>query len=236
MLDNIHEPIKENSNIGEETYQYLKKKFWQVVIGGGILIALSLASILLQDDYVKGLFYTVPLIIIVPWLAISLYPKKSFRNIPKHYFELNENGIYEELINAETDEIDDHETIPFSSMNRIIIGNFVRKRKRQQGFSKEYYEFNAIMVIEHDGRQYTKIFNNMEEFENWLPRFLDKGCEVVKTEYDLAPAFYESDQVGMNLSGITVEPWQNDTSYPPIGEESRDNPYVPWGVQPLALD
>src|SRR5699024_227371 len=86
----------------------------------------------------------------------------------------------------------------------------------QQRFSKKHYEFEAIMVIEHDGGQYTKLFDHMDEFENWLPRFLDKGCKVVKTEYDLAPAFYESEQKDMNLSSIPVEAWKNNTSYTPI--------------------
>lgn len=228
MSDNIHEPIVETTNPGEEVYQFLKKKYQQVVIGGGALVALALASTFLQTDYWKGLIYTIPLTILVAWVAIILYPKKSFKKINKHHFELDENGIYEELLHPDTDEVEHKQSISFSSMNRIIIGNFVREREKQQRFSKKHYEFEAIMVIEHDGGQYTKLFDHMDEFENWLPRFLDKGCEVVKTEYDLAPAFYESEQEDMNLSRIPVEPWQNDASYPPIGEESRENPYVPW--------
>lgn len=142
--------------------------------------------------------------------------KKIIEKIPKHHFKFDENGIYEEFINLETDEVSYKQSIPFSSMNRILIGNLVEeKEKNYKYFSKKYYEFSAMMVIEHEDGRSLHSFDHKEEFENWLPRFLDKDCTVVKTEFDLAPARIEAimEERSLNFSEITGKPWKADTSH-----------------------
>ena len=231
MSDNIHEPIIETTNPGEEHYQYMRKKFLQVIIGGGIFIALSITSIFIQEDYWNALIFTIVLTIIVVWMAKLVYPDKSLKKLHTTHFEFDENGIYEEFINPDTGDVEHQLSIPFTSMNRILIGNFVEEHEAHyKYFSRKYYKFNAEMVIEHEDGRFLHTFEHKEEFENWLPRFLDKNCTVVKTEYDLAPAYDEAimELKDIDFSEITGELWQVDTIHPPIGEKSRKNPYVPW--------
>src|SRR5699024_11942541 len=125
MSDNIHEPIIETTNPGEEHYQFLKKKFLQVVIGGGIFIALSIASIFIQEDYWNALLFTIVLTIIVVWMAKLVYPDKSLKKLHTTHFEFDENGIYEEFINPDTGDDDYQLSIQFIFMNRILIVNFI---------------------------------------------------------------------------------------------------------------
>lgn len=134
--------------------------------------------------------------------------KKIIEKIPKHHFEFDENGIYEEFTNPETDEVGYKQSIPFSSMNRILIGKLVEQKEKN-------YEFSAMMVIEHEDGRSLHSFDHKEEFENWLPRFLDKDCTVVKTEYDLASALNEAimEERSLNFSEITGKPWKADTSH-----------------------
>src|SRR5699024_3271286 len=156
MSDNIHEPIVETTNPGEEVYQFLKKKYQQVVIGGGALVALALASTFLQTDYWKGLIYTTPLTILVAWLAIILYPKQSVKKIKMHGFELEENGIYQQLLHPDIEEVELEQAISRSLMKRIMIRNFVRQRDNHLGLSIDHHQFDAIMLIDHDGGRSTK--------------------------------------------------------------------------------
>ncbi|HLR51621.1 MAG TPA: DUF2427 domain-containing protein [Candidatus Avamphibacillus sp.] len=228
MAHNIHEPIKQTSQPGKLVYEGLYNQFKMVIIIGLILIVASIASIIMQTDPWEVLIHSVPITILLGFLAVKLYPDKSLKKIYKHHFELDENGIYEEYIDPETEQVEEKQSIPFSSVHRILVGNFVMEYDTKKRSSKKSYECSAIMIIEHENGNYLRIFNNMDEFKNWLPRFLDKDCLVVKTEYNLAPAFYEIDQDDIDFSEITGEPWSADTIYPPIGDKSLKSPFVTW--------
>lgn len=225
-----HERTTKTREHGKEAYEQSRKTFKAILIILLVVIISSIFSLVTQSDPVPVLMYSVPLTAILIFSAIVLRPDDSLKRLPTYQYELDESGIHESIVDPETEEVSQTH-IPFQAIHRVLIGNFVQKHKGIRLFSASHHEYVALMVIEHDNGQYMHIFETVDEFENWLPRFLHQDFPVVQTDYDLAPAFDRLEGDDLHFYDVPGERWEADTPYPPIGEKSIRNRFKPWEVR-----
>lgn len=222
-----HEPKRKTREHGKEAYESSRKTFITILVILIAIIITSIYSLLTQSDLVPVLIYSVPLIVILIISALTLRPNEELKKLPTHHYELDQSGIHQSVTDPETEEVNKID-VPFSTINRVLIGNFVLKRESIGRFSATHYEYWAIMSIEHDDGVYMHLFQHMDEFEDWLPRFLNQDFPVVKTEYNLAPAFQRLEGEDFNFYDVPGEPWGSDTQPPPIGKITLRNRFKPW--------
>lgn len=116
--------------------------------------------------------------------------------------------------------------IPFSSIEKIVVGNYVEYIQIPKGVN--FYRVQALMIIHHDQGMFFRHFSSRDEFANWVQRFTDKNIALYKTEYDLCPAYTDRLKYDIDFAKLEGYPWNEKISTPPIGRETVKNPYEPW--------
>src|SRR5690625_2079284 len=137
-----HEPKRKTREHGKEAYENSRKTFITILVILIAIIITSIYSLLTQSDPVPVLIYSVPLIVILIISALTLRPNEELKKLPTHHYELDQSGIHQSVTDPETEEVNKID-VPFSTINRVLIGNFVLKRESIGRFSATHYEYRS---------------------------------------------------------------------------------------------
>ncbi|GAA0606990.1 hypothetical protein GCM10009001_25330 [Virgibacillus siamensis] len=222
---NLHEPIHRSNQTTEQLKGCLAFFKWLFLLVAIVLLAIMIFKI--DDTDSSGLrILCIIVAAIFGVLALFVHWFSKDGEVETH-FELNETGIHEYAINHKTRKESEYHLL-FEDIDKVLIGNYVNHINFPTGQGVDFNRFGALIILINGAESYFEKAENMDEFNDWVTRLEDKQCPIYFTDYNLAPALRDRSTHYVDFTKIKGVPWSDITEPPPVGQESRRNPFLTW--------
>lgn len=221
-MTSLHEPIHRSNKTTEREKGCFAFFTWMFILGAIILLGIMVFS---ENDNVRILCIVGAVIFGALALFVNWFSKVG-QDVEKH-FELNETGIHEYAINHKTGKKAEYHLL-FEDIDKVLIGNYVNHIEYPSGQGIDFNRFGALIIIMSGEELYFERVMEMDLFNEWVVRLMDKQCPLYFTEYNLSPALGERSTHYVDFRKIVGVPWNDVTEPPPVGQESRRNPFLNW--------
>lgn len=191
---------------------------------GALIIGVYL--LFLGNDYWIASCFSIPVGLILGWIAWVAYSQNVREKNITHEFLLNENGIDEKWHNKTKNKVKENQ-IAFGDINKVLIGNYVDRMIGTEGM-RDYFRFGVLVIVMYKNKYFFQRIFKANELTEWLIRMSDKNVPLYYTAYDLKQAFLDYTQFDVDFSKIEGTPWREIDQAPPVEHEMIQNPFTEW--------